>query len=315
MRRAPLAAWACRVGWSSTPSPPGGSAWSDLLTAVRTLSRSIQERAERGALRLEVRRAETQQAVLARVMDQELDPHWAAEMLLEEASAAFLVADLQDRELDSPTRAPVHGATYTPLLPHADVPTGFIWPAHTGRTTLRSLAGTGALSAKMRVAADGSVRHAACGHVIRSHTSLRFEGAEAARQALVRAARERTQLEGLLVPETVLVAEAADDGAWWLWTLMPDIAGLPAALADAARDGADLAACGGHGGRWSFGARHAGPVSPRLGPESFGVDGALLLYLGEVRSPRPTMTWAAAVAGRCVVPPAKPSGLSLSLRA
>lgn len=259
------------------------------VTAVRTLSRSIQERAERGTLNLPVRRAETQQSVLAQVMSQDLDPHWAAEMLLEEASAAFLVAELEDRELQSPTRM-VHDADFAPLLPHADVPTGFIWPAHTGRNTLRSLADAGALAAKIHVAADGGVRHTACGYAMCSHTAMRFEGAELARQALVRAARERTQLESLLVPETVLVAQSADDGAWWLWTLVPVMATLPAALLEARRAGEQSALLEGYGVALAEAVRacvrHGFALD--FAAAAFGVEAGTLRYLGEVRAAQPS---------------------------
>lgn len=116
---------------------------------------------------------------------------------------------------------PAGDGVFAPL-PTADVPTGFIWPAHTGRATLRKLAHGGALARSIHVDAN-VVEHRIEDHVLSTSKVARFGDAENARQALVRAARERTQLGSLLVADTLLVVQPSSDGASWLWTVSPRV--------------------------------------------------------------------------------------------
>jgi hypothetical protein len=268
------------------------------VTAIRTLSRSIEERAERGELRLEVRPAETRERALASVAAQRIDPEWAAEMLLEEASAAFLFEQTAAVvQTDSDT---IKRAWALPTLPHADVPTGFIWPAHTGRRTLGTLAATGALSGRPSTDASGAVSYAARGYVLDTHASRRFATEELARQALVRAARERTQLEHLLVPATVVVAQSAEDGAWWIWTVMPQIASLEHTLRAVASDGERARSLL---DAYGVALADAVRVSLRFGfglqlaAGSFGVEGDILRYVGDIGPPGRPDDVASQVAG------------------
>jgi hypothetical protein len=202
--------------------------------------------------------------------------------------------------------------TKPPVLPHADVPTGFIWPAHTGRTILRTLAGTGALAASPKTTPAGTVSHRACGFALRTDRSRRFDGAEGAQQALVRAARHRTQLDQLLVPDTVVVAQSSDDGTWWLWTVMPELPTFATTLASIAAEADERRRA------WldTYGAALVDAVRAslrhgfglELGPDAFGVDGSLLRYVGDLVGPRSSEELASAVVDAIVAlgrPPAE----------
>lgn len=212
------------------------------VTAVRTVARALQTRVEERSLRVDVRRAETAAELFDALAAEELDPEWAAEMLLEEAQAAFMVEEAvatvrrdgalrarlvaSGEDLRRVERAPSEAPRAVeeaepPLLPTHDVPTGFIWPAHTGRAVLRGLA----LAAEppRSLGADGSIVHVVDRHVVRTSARARFADGEAARQALVRAARMCTQLGRLHVPDTVLVAQTARDGGCWIWNVRPDL--------------------------------------------------------------------------------------------
>ncbi len=253
------------------------------VTAIRTFSRAMQS-GEGGAVRLEVRVAERREAALASVSAHALDPEWAAELLLEEASAAYQI-DLAEA---ARRRTPL-GAAGTewalPSLPRADVPAGFIWPAHKGRTKLASFEARGMLSGRPTPEPSGRIAYLADGFVLETHTRTRHPHADSARQALVRAARERTKLEGLGVPDTVVVAQSASDGAWWIWTVrarLPTVAevlvegaldvaarrrlldAFGASLAEALRTGTDHDFC------------------LELSADAFGVDGERLRYVGDV---------------------------------
>lgn len=292
--------------------------------AVRTVARSMQARTETGTLRVEVRRAPTASDVLGRLAEEAIDPEWAAEMLLEEAQAAFLVGEAvtevaQDVHLRAAreaaaadlTRIDVPDASRMPAqqeqqeqqapqdkqvqqlqqeagapLPSPDVPTGFIWPAHTGRATIRSLALSSTPAPSVHE--DGTVVVSALGHVARTSTRAHFADGEGARQALVRTARECTQLGGLLVPETVLVAQPAADGTCWIWTVRPDLQSVEQLLGSGNASPDLLAAFGAavvEALRTSF--RHG--LSLDFSPSVFGVQHGRLRYLGEITPEPPTV--------------------------
>ena len=273
------------------------------VAAVRAVARSIEKRSEENALRVAVRRAERPSDVLAQLEKQLVDPEWAAELLLEEAQAALLLsqakaalaADADARagaaraveEIANATEivvAPesavrIAASDDRPVLPSPDVPTGFIWPAHTGRATVRVL-GLGEES-ELRERDDGTILHVDNGHVVRTSPRARYADTEAARQALVRAARESIQLDRLLVPETVLVAQTAHDGACWIWTVRPDVPSFERLLEQRLATPELLAAYGAavvEALRTSL--RHGFGVE--LGPRHFGVQSGVVRYLGEL---------------------------------
>lgn len=218
------------------------------VAAVRAAKRSLEAMSEAGRLRVAVQRSETSDELYARLSDEPVDPEWAIEMLLEQASDAFLLASHEmaaprpsfDASRDdrppvterSPgeaepfgrsSSAPASGSRAKVPLPDADVPTGFIWPAHTGRKTLATLAVHRQLGATADLDEDGNAALDAGTHLLRTSTRARFEDTESARHALVRSAREWSQLGPLLVPETVLVVEQGADGASWLWTVSANL--------------------------------------------------------------------------------------------
>ncbi len=259
------------------------------VAAIRTLSQRMQSSAEAGNLRLEVRCAEAQDAAFARVAAREVDPEWAAEMFLEEASRELLLEEIAAAPAPSLGQSALADHA-PPSLPEAEAPTGFIWPAHTGRATLRAMAAGQGLTGAPRHTAAGAFVHDTGGRVLRTHPALRHESAEAARQAVVRAARERTQLEQLLAPETVVVAHAAPDGAWWIWTAMLRLPTLREVLGEPGTAGsASSALLDAYGAALAEAFR----VSIRFGfglsfeLDAFGVDGHLLRYVGDTRAALP----------------------------
>lgn len=217
------------------------------VAAVRTIARTLQARMEQDGLRIPVRPAPAMHQLLAQVARAPIDPFGAAELLLEEASAAatFTLTPIRAPSLVAVESAASGGVSsasneshvpesrdlvrqsqeprpeLTAPLPTAEVPTGFIWPAHTGRATLRKLGQGGALSGNVGIIDPNGIDYVIADHVLATAPHARFVEPEAARQALVRAARERTQLGSLLVTDTVLVVQPASDGASWLWTVMP----------------------------------------------------------------------------------------------
>lgn len=262
------------------------------VTAVRAVARAVQARSEvEGQHLLPVQRVETASEMLEKLARERIDPEWAAEMLLEEVQAALLTdAPAPERssvapviELEKPIARPVVVekpiAAGGPLLPSADVPTGFIWPAHTGRAIVRSLGLEGNAAP---LDADGRVTHLARGTVARTTMRARYADEEAARQALVRCARECTQLERLLVPETVLVAQSSSEGCW-IWRIQPDLPSVDDLLATRGARADVLAAYGvAVVDALRISLRHAFAID--IAPKSFGIQHGTLRYIGELTS-------------------------------
>jgi signal recognition particle receptor subunit beta len=261
-------------------------------TFVQSIRHVVRD-LEREPPPIPVRRAETAGQLLARLAEEELDASFAAEMFLEEAQAALLYEDAiitvesdfalraaaaaAAQEIEraaAPPVSAVHVRTGAPRLPSASVPTGFIWPAHTGRAVLH------ALDLPARSPADfdagGILRHAAVGHVVRTSLRMAFPDAEAARQALVRAARAYAQIGELLVPETVLVAQQTDEGTCWIWTVHPNMPPIASVAAYAGAIAESL----------SIALRHG--VTLDLDPTSFGLQSGRPRYLGELTFEAPT---------------------------
>ncbi len=268
--------------------------------AVRAVSRRMQEQSNAGTLQVPVRAADRPADLLAELAEAALDPEMAAEMLLEEASAAFLLAGLEgpsdeqdvdvvgEGDVEAPVEVPARAgrSASLPRLPQGDVPTGFVWPAHTGRGTLHDLHDGGALrDAVPSATGEGAFVRDAGNFVLRTALAARFEDAESARQALVRAARERTQLGPLLAPETVLVAQ--DDGreATWIWTLTPRMPDLVSWLEerheDAAATGPALVAFGNALATAVTLARLQG-IGMSFEPRAFGVQEGVVRYVGDL---------------------------------
>ncbi len=278
-----------RLGIDGTPvteaiASEGIGVVDTFVHAVRTISRAMQQDSERGALELEVRRAPRATELVASVERQDLDPEWAAEMVLEEALTALLVEGgtaVGDGAVASVAPPPLEGGdTLAPPFPRADVPTGFIWPAHTGREKLRVLAESGAFDVAPSLDASGRVVHRALGSVLRTSLAHRYPGHEEVRQALIRSARERTQLGPLLVPDTILVAQPAAD-AWWLWSIAPEVPTIAELLQrsdEPRRLQESFASAVAAAQRTS--AKHGFRVAED--PASYGYDGVAVRYLGEL---------------------------------
>jgi hypothetical protein len=254
------------------------------VAAVRAAVRAIQARVDAGDVRVPVQLAETAETALAHLSNEAVDPEWAVEMMLEEASNAFVLAQAFDEERDSdddpPTWRPNRQACVA-KFPTEHVPTGFVWPAHTGRAALRALAGDEKLKVPVALDGEGTVRVVVGDFVLATAKDRRFESSEAARQALVRAARDRTQLGSLLAPETVLVVQPESDASW-LWTILPRV---PSVVDLVTRDRAEPGALLGR-----FGAALAEALKLQaslgltldLSPRAFGLRNGALRYLGDV---------------------------------
>jgi hypothetical protein len=70
-------------------------------------------------------------------------------------------------------------------------------------------------------------------HCLKTSERRRFAEVEAARAALVRAARSKIQLGEWVLPETVLVLQPDDTSGHWLWTVTPWVPTLRGSMARA----------------------------------------------------------------------------------
>lgn len=208
------------------------------VTAVRHLSRDLEARLRAGSLRLRAAAMDDARVVLRRLEETPIAREDAAEMVLAEAAALLVGRPPTARAAGEASRRP--RATGTAPLPRADVPTGFIWPAHTGRATLERLAASGAAAQVATLDDEGNARVETDGHVLTTSRAQHHPGADAARQALLAAARGQNQLERRLVGGTVLAVQADRDGSCWLWRIAPVVPSWTArwrtATGGAARD-------------------------------------------------------------------------------
>jgi signal recognition particle receptor subunit beta len=191
----------------------GAGVVDTFVSAVRAISRDIQARIEKGEVRIPVRRADTADGLLGRLSLEALEPEAAAELLLQEVQASMSAPIVLEKPVPI---AEAPSELLDPVLPSPNVPPGHVWPAHTGRALLESLSGRAPAS---RTVEDDRVIVRIGDYVLSTSGRLRFRDGETARTAIVRAARERSQLGDLLAPETVLVLQPADDGSCWLWTI------------------------------------------------------------------------------------------------
>lgn len=197
------------------------------VSAVRSIAKQMQERGTSTPVRLPVRRAETSASVLAALEALEVDPMWAAEMCLEEAANALLAADSEGVAappvlpiVEPPIAAPLHERQSVPL-PRADVPAGFVWPAHTGRAAIEALISKVGSASTVELDQHGNATIAVGDVRASTSRAQRFADIESARAAIVRSARELSQLGPLLAPETVITLQPTEDQGFWLWTLVP----------------------------------------------------------------------------------------------
>jgi signal recognition particle receptor subunit beta len=249
------------------------------VRAVRELTRRLQQRIERGEdMKMAVMPVEGPRAVLAQLEALAIDPEWAAEMLLEQAANAFVALGTVASPLPEDAPGPVVDETSAPF-PRPDVPPGFVWPAHTGRARLRALAG--ALDV-VPLDHDGDAIAMSSGFRLVTSRADHFMDVDAAKQAIVRTARERTQLGSLLAPETVVVLQPANDGESWLWTIVPSLPSVREWLAGATSEAERRARLEklavAMSDALSFAMRHG--LALDLSPERFGIDDDTIRYLG-----------------------------------
>lgn len=131
-------------------------------------------------------------------------------------------------------------------LPTHDVPTGFIWPASTGREILKTL-DFATLTIRSDLVGqyggtDGSGKSDTIickvgDWCLKTSSRRHFHDVEGARAALVQAARGKTTLGELLMPQTVLALKPDADGSYWLWTITPWLRTLRASMVEASQRG------------------------------------------------------------------------------
>ena len=259
------------------------------VAAVRAVARHMDERVAREAVRVPVEPAQDARALLARMESIAIDPEGAAELLLTEVAAAY---DARRRRPDRPSSraktlppAAVDGA-HAPF-PRPDVPAGYVWPAHSGRARLDGLARPG--DGVVPLDENGEARFVGSGFALRTSRRVYFPDADRARQGIVRAAREHTQLGALLAPETVLALQPVDDERSWLWTISPALPSAAAWLRDAG-DGGErsrrveaFAVAVGH----ALACAEAHGIALDTAASNFGVESDALRYVGDLAPVEP----------------------------
>lgn len=117
-----------------------------------------------------------------------------------------------------------------PVLPTSTVPSGYIWPAATGREVIRQINVDQAVMRPDLIGqqglSDGSGKSdtiilQAGAWCLKTAGRKYFRDLDDGRTFLLEAARRKLQLGSLLVPTTVLVLQPDDAGGGWLWTISP----------------------------------------------------------------------------------------------
>jgi signal recognition particle receptor subunit beta len=294
------AALLATLGRSSVPmveaiASEGIGVVDTFVAAVRGAVRALQARVEAGDVRVPVASAETAETALGRLEAEAVDPDWALEMMLEEASNAFAMLDgvgdreegedEDDDEAQPDTWRPDRPDATRAAFPTEHVPTGFVWPAHTGREALRALGHDERLRAPVALDHDGAVHVVVGDFVLATGKDRRYDSSESARQALVRAARDRAQLGALLAPETVLVVQPTREASW-LWTILPRLPTVAELVAshDRGEPRTTLLAAFGSALGAALKLQVSQGIALDLAPQSFGVRHGALRYVGDVAS-------------------------------
>lgn len=170
------------------------------------------------------------------------------EMRAQSSPASEPLAKLTHAKVPDPAPSqPVRsgdGVAAPPLPPQPNPRNSIVWPSKRGRQILGSLgeerlhrADLGARSSS----ADGSGK--SDGYFFRSgqwclKTSVRrrHSDIESGRAQLLRTARFKVLLSELLLPDTTLALQPADDGSHWLWTVAPWVTTIGAELVRAAEE-------------------------------------------------------------------------------
>jgi len=242
------------------------------VSAVRVLSRELSERSY-GARLVPIGRHPGRAATVAAIAAIPASREGSAELYLR-ATNLELAAGARP--------APLAKRAREPSLPDGAVATGFVWPADTGRKTLRDLLERG-LDGQPRALPNDVYVYSAHDFVFETRVARRHTSDDAAKAALVAEARACALLEGLLVDGTVLAAKPARDGAVWVWTARPDISSLSAGLDPAVTERrSHLEAYGtalAHATRLA--AQHGLELELRV--DTFGLQRGTIRYVGPVR--------------------------------
>lgn len=137
-----------------------------------------------------------------------------------------------------------------PGMPHPMVPSGYIWPGHSGRNLLRELADGVPVRRTDLIgqhgASDGSGTSDAIlfeigDWFLKTSPRRRYDDVDQAREALLRLARKKVTLGDLLMPQTVLTLRPEESGELWLWTVAPRVETLRSRMVEAERQGDQVA--------------------------------------------------------------------------
>ena len=127
-------------------------------------------------------------------------------------------------------------------MPSADVMTGFIWPATTGRDVVRRLPISNAIFRDDLIAQQGSrngsgssdmIIYKAGDWCLKTSRRRRYKDVDEGRDALIQLARSKITLGNLLIADTVLILQQDLEKHYWLWTIAPWASTLRAHMAEA----------------------------------------------------------------------------------
>lgn len=109
-----------------------------------------------------------------------------------------------------------------PRIPRDDAPSGFIWPASTGREVLRAVASARNKQTLERMASEPETHLHRCGAFrLSTSTGRRHSGVDDARADLLLLARRKMRLGSLNVEGVALALSEDADRSLWLWTVGP----------------------------------------------------------------------------------------------
>jgi signal recognition particle receptor subunit beta len=215
----------------------GAGVRETLVLAIRAAANRVQRVLLQNGLEGLSKDVETPEGLLGELRQVVVEPELLAASAPESAASSMVCAEEVPAVL--------------PPSPRPDVMSGFIWPAATGRDVLRRLqsAGEPQLRADL-LGQNGRETGSGGSHLLLFEagmwclkTSPRrcFSDVDEGRAALLRLARHKTALGGLLPPRTVLSLQTDATGSHWLWTVCPWMTPLRTLMEGAYAAGDDAA--------------------------------------------------------------------------
>ncbi|MGD8859730.1 MAG: ADP-ribosylation factor-like protein [Myxococcales bacterium] len=174
--------------------------------------------------------------------EEDEEPPWPGERRSERPSAPVTV--VAPAPAGEGERSESVAEDSRPPRPSGDIVSGCVWPSISGRQVLRAACREtwrrcDAAAPSAPDARAGAVVYQAGPWCAKTSAERRYDDAEQARAALLRMARRKIQLGGLLLPRTVISLHEDDRGGAWIWTVAPWMRTLRAEMAEAASSGDD----------------------------------------------------------------------------